>query len=153
MIGMICAGQFAEIGAEDDVGDMRGDHGEAQAGRQRDAEQQFERIRRDAILTAASPWPAWICTASGKNAAAALIAGIISVCRTRSRAGDIFAGIGRADEIGDHEAVGDAGDRKQRQRQRQRQAGSGHGRQAVRPSNLRIVPRQAVRDCTSTAKR
>ena len=82
-------GEFAEVGAENDVGDMGGNDGEAEAGRQRDAEQQFGafgKMRR----TAASPLLAWICTAIGKNAAAALIAGIISVCRTRSRPATYF---------------------------------------------------------------
>ncbi len=44
-------------------------------------------------------------------------------------AGDIFSGFRGADEIGDHEAVGDAGDGEQGQGQRQRQALPGHRRQ------------------------
>ena len=81
-------------------------------------------------LTAASPWPAWICTASGKNAAAALIAGIISVCRTRSRPATYFpasaaptrlAIMKRSVTLEIASSVSDSC---------QRQAGSRHGREA-----------------------
>ena len=99
--------------------------------------------------TAASPLLAWICTASGKNAAAALIAGIIRVCRTRSRAATYFPASAAPTRLAimkrsvTLEIASKVSDRV-----------SGRPVLATAaspaPSNLTIVPRQAVRDCTST---
>ena len=121
--------QLAEIGAEDDIGDMRGDHGEAEAGGQRDAEQQLEafgemRPHRGVAL------PGVDLHGERKERRGGAHRRHHQRLPDQVEGRDIFSGIGGADQIGDHEAVGDAGDGKQRQRQRQRQAGPGQRRQA-----------------------
>ncbi len=106
--------QFAEIGAENDIGDVGGNDRKAEAGRQGDAEQQFDAFgemrayRRVALL------------------------GVDLYRQRKERRGgahrrhhqglpdqverrDILSGVGGADQIGDHEAVGDAGNPEQRQ--------------------------------------
>ncbi len=120
-------GHFAEVGAENDIGDMGGNDGEAQAGRQRDAEQQFDafaqmRPHRGVALIGVN------LHGERKERRRGADRRHHQGLPNQIEPGDISAGVRRADQVGDHESVGDAGDGKQCQRQRQRQALFCHGR-------------------------
>ena len=118
-------GQLAEVGAEDDVGDMRGNDGEAEAGRQRDAEEQlkaFGEMRPHSGVAL----PGVDLHSERKERRGGAQGRDHQRLPDEVEARDIFSGICGADQNGNHEAVGDGGDGEQRNRQRQRQARPGN---------------------------
>ncbi len=107
-------GHLAEISAENHIGDVRCNDGKAEAGRQRDAEQQLHAFgemrshRRVALLGVDLHGERKERRGRAHRRHHQRLSDQVETC-------DILSGFRGADETGDHESIGDAGDGEQRQ--------------------------------------
>ena len=121
-------GQAAKIHAEDDIGDVMGNDGESQAGGQCYAEQKLHAFGEMRSHRGRPPVGMDLNRERkerGRSAHRRYHQGLPNQVQPR----DIPSGIRSADEIGDHESIGDAGDGEQCQGQCQRKTLPRHRRE------------------------